>query len=90
MTRAGASTRSRAAFEGVIPNMERRWRETDSAWVREEFERYQNNRPCGTCGGFRLQARGAGGQDRRAAHRAGQQMSIREALAWVEAVPAQL
>ncbi len=41
-------------FEGVIPNMERRWRETDSAWVREEFERYQNNRPCGACGGHRL------------------------------------
>jgi excinuclease ABC subunit A len=34
--------------------MERRYRETDSAWVREEFERYQNNRPCGTCGGYRL------------------------------------
>jgi excinuclease ABC subunit A len=35
-------------FEGVIPNMERRYRETDSAWIREEFERYQNNRPCGS------------------------------------------
>ena len=32
-------------FEGVIPNMERRLRESDSAWVREEFEKYQNNRP---------------------------------------------
>ncbi|MCK4868119.1 MAG: excinuclease ABC subunit A, partial [Alphaproteobacteria bacterium] len=29
-------------FEGVIPNMERRWRETDSAWVREELAKYQN------------------------------------------------
>jgi excinuclease ABC subunit A len=29
-------------FEGVIPNMERRYRETDSNWIREEFERYQN------------------------------------------------
>ncbi|MBU1278560.1 MAG: excinuclease ABC subunit UvrA, partial [Alphaproteobacteria bacterium] len=42
------------SFEGVIPNMERRYRETDSNWVREEFERYQNNRPCGLCGGYRL------------------------------------
>ncbi|SFP26983.1 excinuclease ABC subunit UvrA [Tranquillimonas alkanivorans] len=41
-------------FEGVIPNMERRYRETDSSWIREEFERYQNNRPCGTCNGYRL------------------------------------
>ena len=40
-------------FEGVIPNMERRYRETDSNWIREEFERYQNNRPCGTCNGYR-------------------------------------
>jgi excinuclease ABC subunit A len=32
-------------FEGVIPNMERRYRETDSNWIREEFEQYQNNRP---------------------------------------------
>ena len=39
-------------FEGVIPNMERRYRETDSNWIREEFERYQNNRPCGACGGL--------------------------------------
>ena len=41
-------------FEGVIPNMERRYRETDSSWVREEFENYQNNRPCRTCDGYRL------------------------------------
>lgn len=41
-------------FEGVIPNMERRYRETDSNWIREEFERYQNNRHCGTCDGYRL------------------------------------
>ncbi len=41
-------------FEGVIPNLERRWKETDSSWVREEMERFQNNAPCDTCGGFRL------------------------------------
>ncbi|MEY2960731.1 MAG: hypothetical protein RLZ60_561, partial [Pseudomonadota bacterium] len=41
-------------FEGVIPNMERRYRETDSSWVREEFEQFQNNRSCGSCGGYRL------------------------------------
>src|SRR5699024_5621289 len=41
-------------FEGVLPNMNRRYHETDSAWVREEIERYQGSRPCGTCGGHRL------------------------------------
>ena len=42
------------AFEGVMPNLERRWRETDSAWVREEMGRYQSQTPCETCGGKRL------------------------------------
>jgi excinuclease ABC subunit A len=41
-------------FEGVIPNLERRWRETDSAWVREELGRYQSDTPCEACGGKRL------------------------------------
>ena len=41
-------------FEGVIPNMERRYRETDSNWVREEFEKYQANKPCAACSGHRL------------------------------------
>jgi excinuclease ABC subunit A len=41
-------------FEGVIKNLERRLRETDSAWVREELSRYQAERPCGTCHGARL------------------------------------
>jgi excinuclease ABC subunit A len=41
-------------FEGVIPNMRRRWRETDSAWVREELAKYQNVHPCEVCGGYRL------------------------------------
>jgi excinuclease ABC subunit A len=41
-------------FEGVLPNLERRWRETDSAWVREELGRYQANTPCEACGGQRL------------------------------------
>ncbi|MBU2941743.1 excinuclease ABC subunit UvrA [Shimia thalassica] len=74
-------------FEGVIPNMERRYRETDSNWIREEFEGYQNNRPCGSCGGFRLR------EEALAVKIAGLhvghvvQMSIREALAWIEDVP---
>jgi excinuclease ABC subunit A len=41
-------------FEGVLPNMERRFRETDSAWVREELGRYQNSKTCEVCDGARL------------------------------------
>jgi excinuclease ABC subunit A len=77
-------------FEGVIPNMERRYRETDSAWIREEFERYQNNRACHACGGYRLRPEALAVKV--AGVHVGQvvQKSIREALDWVEGVPAQL
>ncbi|RBO52714.1 excinuclease ABC subunit A [Rhodovulum sp. BSW8] len=77
-------------FEGVIPNMERRYRETDSAWVREEFENYQNNRPCQSCGGHRLRPEALAVKI--AGLHVGQvvQMSIREAHAWVQTVPEHL
>jgi excinuclease ABC subunit A len=42
------------SFEGVIPNLERRWRETDSSWVRDDLARFQSAQPCETCGGKRL------------------------------------
>jgi len=42
------------AFEGVIPNLERRWKETDSAWSREEIERFMSSTPCPACKGYRL------------------------------------
>ena len=42
------------AFEGVIPNLERRYRETDSIVVREELAKYLNSRSCPECGGTRL------------------------------------
>ena len=41
-------------FEGVIGNIQRRWKETDSDWVREELSRYQAAHPCEACGGYRL------------------------------------
>ncbi|WP_455481516.1 excinuclease ABC subunit UvrA [Bartonella sp. B35(2025)] len=41
-------------FEGIIPNMERRWKETDSSWSREEIERYISSAPCPVCHGYRL------------------------------------
>ncbi|QPM89879.1 excinuclease ABC subunit UvrA [Pseudooceanicola algae] len=75
------------AFEGVVPNMERRYRETDSNWVREEFERYQNNRSCGHCHGYRLKPEALAVKI--AMTHVGEvvQMSIREALDWIQTVP---
>ncbi|MCG8505310.1 MAG: excinuclease ABC subunit UvrA [Sphingomonadales bacterium] len=43
-------------FEGVIGNIERRWKETDSAWMREELGRYQSSATCETCKGARLKS----------------------------------
>ncbi|MEZ5731338.1 MAG: excinuclease ABC subunit UvrA [Paracoccaceae bacterium] len=77
-------------FEGVIPNMERRYRETDSNWVREEFERYQNNRPCHACGGHRLRPEALAVKIARLHVGEVVQMSIREAYAWIDTVPAKL
>ncbi|RJE81509.1 excinuclease ABC subunit UvrA [Paracoccus sp. JM45] len=74
-------------FEGVIPNMERRLRESDSQWVRDEFERYQNNRPCGACTGYRLKPEALAVKI--AGDHVGQvvELSIKDALAWVTDAP---
>ncbi|SDD68807.1 excinuclease ABC subunit UvrA [Rhodospira trueperi] len=48
------SYRTEKPFEGVIPNIARRWRETESAGMREELSRYQASHPCESCEGFRL------------------------------------
>jgi len=41
-------------FEGIVPNLERRYRETDSEWTREKIEEFMSLRPCPVCGGARL------------------------------------
>jgi excinuclease ABC subunit A len=41
-------------FEGVLPNLQRRWRETESDWIRQDLARYQMMNPCSTCQGQRL------------------------------------
>ena len=52
----GRSSVRKHPFEGVIPNLERRWRETDSSAVREELSKYRHNVPCPDCHGSRLRA----------------------------------
>jgi excinuclease ABC subunit A len=73
-------------FEGVIHNLQRRWQETDSAWVREEMSRYQAEKPCKVCLGARLKpealaVRVAGSHIAEAS-----ELSIVKALGWFEAV----
>ncbi|HEV3104351.1 MAG TPA: excinuclease ABC subunit UvrA [Trinickia sp.] len=54
MNERGRTTVREHVFEGIIPNLERRYRETDSAAVREELAKYQNNQACPSCEGSRL------------------------------------
>ncbi|MBP77939.1 MAG: excinuclease ABC subunit A [Deltaproteobacteria bacterium] len=74
-------------FEGIIPNMERRYRETDSNWVREEFENYQNNRPCGSCGGYRLRPEALAVKLAKLHVGEVVNMSIKEAFGWCAELP---
>ena len=74
-------------FEGVIPNLERRYRETDSKWIRDEFENYQNNRPCGKCNGFRLKREALAVKISNMHVGQVVQMSIKEAFEWCHEVP---
>ncbi|HET9388274.1 MAG TPA: excinuclease ABC subunit UvrA [Steroidobacteraceae bacterium] len=50
----GRVVRRRHPFEGILPNLERRYRETESLTVREELAKYLGTRPCPECGGTRL------------------------------------
>ena len=73
-------------FEGVIPNMERRYRETDSNWIREEFERYQANRPCADCGGYRLREQALAVKIDGLHIGQVVEMSIKDASAWADTI----
>ncbi|VVT19546.1 ATPase and DNA damage recognition protein of nucleotide excision repair excinuclease UvrABC [Sphingomonas sp. EC-HK361] len=77
-------------FEGVIGNLNRRFLQTESAWMREELSKYQSAQPCETCHGARLKPEALavkiGMQDiAHATH-----LSVVDALAWFEAIPAHL
>ena len=79
-----------ANFEGIVPNLERRYRETDSEYVKTELERFMVTRPCPTCGGKRLRPEVlAVTVDGRNIHDVST-LSITDALAWIEAVSARL
>jgi excinuclease ABC subunit A len=79
--------RTKKPFEGVIPNMERRYKETDSQWVRDEFAKYMGKKPCAVCNGYRLNKEAlcikiAGVNIGEVAAK-----TILDAVAWCEALP---
>ncbi|WP_105373853.1 excinuclease ABC subunit UvrA [Neorhizobium huautlense] len=77
-------------FEGIVPNLERRWKETDSAWAREEIERYMSAAPCPACNGFRLKPEALAVKINKLHIGQVTDMSIRLARDWFEVLPEQL
>src|SRR6195256_4223286 len=77
-------------FEGVVTNLERRWKETESDWAREEMAKYFTDIPCAACNGYRLKPEAlcvkiAGLQIGQVAD-----MSVRRAREWFTDLPGQL
>ncbi|WP_018391001.1 excinuclease ABC subunit UvrA [Ancylobacter sp. FA202] len=77
-------------FEGIVTNLERRWRETESDWAREEIGKYFSAVPCAACHGYRLKPEAlavkiAGRHIGQAA-----ELSVRLALEWFASLPGQL
>ncbi len=77
-------------FEGVLKNLERRWKETDSAWTREEMSRYQAEKPCAVCHGARLKPEALAVKIDGRTIAAASDLSIRNALDWFKGVEATL
>jgi excinuclease ABC subunit A len=77
----------KATFEGVITNLERRYRETDSEYIKTELEKYMVTRPCPTCKGKRLKPEvlAVTVDDRSISDVA--MLSVTDALAWIAGLP---
>ncbi len=84
------SYKTKKAFEGVIGNIERRWRETDSEWMREELSKYQSDHPCSECKGFRLKPQSLAVKIDMKHIGEVSALSIREANQWFQSLPAKL
>ncbi|NDF11330.1 MAG: excinuclease ABC subunit UvrA [Proteobacteria bacterium] len=77
-------------FEGIIRNLERRWRETESEWAREEISKYQNVTECKACNGYRLKPEAL--CVKVAEKHIGQicEMTIENAVRWFDELPKKL
>ena len=77
-------------FEGIIRNLERRYKETESDWAREEIGRFMAATPCEACGGARLRPEALAVKIDRATIAKVTSLSVREAHAWFAALPDKL
>ncbi|NTJ07083.1 excinuclease ABC subunit UvrA [Rhizobium lusitanum] len=74
-------------FEGIVPNLQRRWKETDSAWAREEIERFMSAAPCPACNGYRLKPEALAVKINKLHISQVAEMSIRVARDWFDVLP---
>ncbi|MFN6941541.1 MAG: excinuclease ABC subunit UvrA [Parvibaculum sp.] len=81
------SYKTSKTFEGVIPNLQRRWKETESAWMREEIERFMSATPCPACNGYRLKPEALAVKINGLHIGQVTEMSIRKAVGWFEELP---
>ena len=77
-------------FEGVVPNLERRYKETESDWAREEIGRFMGETPCAACGGKRLKPEALAVKIAGSDIGDATAMSVRDARSWFDALPEQL
>src|SRR5215216_4347842 len=84
--RMGRKRSYMTTFEGIVPNLERRYKETDSDWSREKIEEYMSVRPCPECKGSRLRPESRAVQVGGMAIHEFTNMSARRSLEWLEAL----
>ena len=82
--------KTKKVFEGVIGNLERRYKETESAGMREEIEKYMSSKPCLACNGFRLKPEALAVKIDGLHVGQVSDMSIRAALGWFQQLPDRL
>jgi len=81
------SFETKKPFEGVIVNLERRFRETESDWAREDIEKYFSSIPCKTCKGYRLKPEALCVKINEKHISEVAELSVKNALVWFEALP---
>jgi excinuclease ABC subunit A len=89
-SRNGNTHTFRSTFEGILPNLERRYRETGSEAMRAEIERYMTTRPCPTCGGMRLKPESLAVTVADSNIIETTQLSVTDAMAWFGALSGRL
>lgn len=81
---------TRKTFEGVVTNLERRWKETDSDWAREEIGKFMGEKPCAACGGARLKPEALAVKIADRTISSVTELSVSGAAEWFEGLPGQL